>query len=157
MLNIMNDEEDCIVELCYHFWLLIKRRSGCRESPITRGDRKAGRSAYMEQLGSADSVLAIKLRTESCLQVYLPRSRYDLQLETMCCSVSDWRQKEHADDCPIDHLKRFLRVAKVLVKYFKEKLKIFLGILCWTVDQKLVTFGDANFIIHEIMKPWDVN
>ena len=54
-------------------FLVIKRRSGRRESPVIReGDKKAGRSAYMEQLGSADSVLAIKLRTESCLQVYLP-------------------------------------------------------------------------------------
>jgi len=139
-------------------YLVINRRSGRRESPVTReGDRKAGRSAYMEQLGSADSVLAIKLRTESCLQVYLPWSRYDLQLETMCCSVSDWRQKEHADDCPINHLRRFLPVAKVLVKYLKEKLKTFLGIFCWTVDQRLVTCGDANLIIDEIMKPWGVN
>ena len=53
--------------------LVTKRRSGRRESPVIReGDKKTGRSAYMEQLGSADIVLAIKLRTESCLQVYLP-------------------------------------------------------------------------------------
>ena len=59
--------------MCRVLFLVIRRRSGRRELPVTReGDRKAGRSAYMEQLGSADSVLAIKFRTESCLQVYLP-------------------------------------------------------------------------------------
>ena len=54
-------------------FLVIKRRSARRQSPVTREeDRKAERSAYIEQLGSADSVLAIKLRTVLCLQVYLP-------------------------------------------------------------------------------------
>ena len=54
-------------------FLVVKRRSGRRESPVTREEeRKAGRTAYMEQLGSVDSVLAIKLRTEPCLQVNLP-------------------------------------------------------------------------------------
>ena len=51
--------------------LVIKRRPGRRESPVTKeGDRKAGRSAYMEQLASADSVSAIHLRTES-MCIYL--------------------------------------------------------------------------------------
>ena len=30
----------------------------------------------------------------------------------------------------IDQLKKFFRIAKVLVKYCKEKLKMFLGIFC---------------------------
>ena len=51
-------------------FLVIIKRSGRRESPVTReGDRI---SAYMEQLGNAASVLAIKLRPDSCLQVFLP-------------------------------------------------------------------------------------
>ena len=56
---------------------------------IKEGDRKVGRSAYNEQSGSVEKVLAMEFRTESCLQVYLPCSRYILQLETMCCKVSD--------------------------------------------------------------------
>ena len=42
---------------------------------IRDGDSNAGRSAYIEQDGRPDNVFAIKLRTESCLQVYLPCSR----------------------------------------------------------------------------------
>ena len=42
--------------MCRVLFLVIRRRSGRREIPVTReGDRKAGRSAYMEQLGSADT------------------------------------------------------------------------------------------------------
>ena len=52
-------------------------------------DRKAGRSAYKEQSGSVEKALDIKFRTASCLQVYLPCSRYSLQLETMCCKVNN--------------------------------------------------------------------
>ena len=52
----------------------------------------------------------------------------------------------------MDHLKRFLWVAKVLVKYFREKLKMSLEIFCRTNDQRLVTFGDANLIIDEMIK-----
>ena len=54
-------------------YLVIKMRSGLREFPVIREeDRKAGRSAYKEQSGSVETVLAIKFRTESCLKVYLP-------------------------------------------------------------------------------------
>ena len=56
---------------------------------IKEGHIKAGRSAYNEQSESVERVLAIGIRTESCLQVYLPCSRYSLQLDTMCCKVSD--------------------------------------------------------------------
>ena len=65
---------------------------------IIEGNGKELRSAYSEQSGITGKDLAIKLRTESCLQVYLPCSRYILQLDTICCKVSDRRQKEHADD-----------------------------------------------------------
>ena len=59
--------------MCRVLILVTERKSGQRESPVTReGDRKAGKSAYMELRGGADSVLAIKFRTKSCLQVYLP-------------------------------------------------------------------------------------
>jgi len=54
----------------------------------TRG-YKSRKSAYNEQSVSVENVLAMEFRTESCLQVYLPCSRYGLQLETMCCKVSD--------------------------------------------------------------------
>ena len=46
--------------------LVAKRISGRKE-----GDRKAGRSAYNEQSGGVEKVLAMELWTESCLQVYL--------------------------------------------------------------------------------------
>ena len=49
--------------MCRVLFLVTRRRSGRSESPVIReGDRKAGRSTYMEQLGSADNVLAIKFR-----------------------------------------------------------------------------------------------
>ena len=67
-------------------------------SVIKEGDIKAGRSAYSEQSVSVENVLAMEFRIESCLQVYIPCYRYRLELETMCCKVSDCRQKEHADD-----------------------------------------------------------
>ena len=94
---------------------------------IKEGDVKAGRIAYDERSGSAEKILAIEFRTESCLQVYLPCSRYSLRLETMCCKVSDCRQKEHAE---MDHYEKFFLVANVFVKYFREKLKIFLNSFC---------------------------
>ena len=58
-------------------FLVIKKRSGRRESPVTRkGDRKVGRAAYKEQLGITANVLAMKLKTESCLHVqYICRDR----------------------------------------------------------------------------------
>ena len=55
---------------------------------IIEGDRKEVRSAYGEQSDITDNDLAIKLGTASCLQVYLPCSRYTLQLDAMCCKVS---------------------------------------------------------------------
>ena len=74
-------------------------RLGRKELPmIIEGDRKEVRSAYSEQSGITDKDLAIKLRTESYLQVYLPCLRYILQPDTICCEVSGLRQKEHADD-----------------------------------------------------------
>ena len=70
--------------------LVSKIRSGRKELPvIIEGDRKELRSAYSEQSGITDRDLAMKFRTESCLQVYLPCSRYILQLDTICCKVSD--------------------------------------------------------------------
>ena len=66
------------------------RRSGRKALPVIKEeDIKAERSAYNEQSVSVENVLAMEFRTESCLQVYLPCSRYSLQLEAMCCKVSD--------------------------------------------------------------------
>ena len=56
---------------------------------IKEMDRKVARSTYNEQSESVEKVLAMEFKTESCLQVYLLCSRYSLQLETMCCKVSD--------------------------------------------------------------------
>ena len=54
-------------------FVVIERRPSRRESPVSRErERKGERSAYVEQLGSADSVIAIQFRIELCLQVYLP-------------------------------------------------------------------------------------
>ena len=70
--------------------LVSEIRSGRKELPvIMAGDRKELRSAYSEQSSIIDKDLAIQLRTESCLQVYLLCSRYILQLDTICCKVSD--------------------------------------------------------------------
>ena len=79
---------------------------------------------------SDENVLARKRRTELCLQVYLPSSKYDLHLDITCCNASDWRQKEQFDDWEIANLQRFLRVGRVLLRYLIEKLKMFLGIFC---------------------------
>ena len=70
-----------------------------------------------------------KKRTELCFQVYLPSSKYDLQLDITCCNVSDWRQKEQLEDWEIAHLQRFLRVGRVLLRYLIEKLKIIIIII----------------------------
>ena len=72
------------------FSLVIMRRSGWKVLPVIKeGDIQAGRYVYNEQSVSMEDVLAMEFRTESCLQVYLPCSRCNLQLETMCCKVSD--------------------------------------------------------------------
>ena len=56
--------------------LVSKIRSGRKELPIViEGDREETRSAYSEQSGITYKDLAIKFRTESCLQVHLPCSR----------------------------------------------------------------------------------
>ena len=53
------------------FSLVTNRRSGQKALPrIIVRDRKAGRSAYSEQSGSVEKVLAMEFMTESCLQVY---------------------------------------------------------------------------------------
>ena len=57
----------------------------------------------------------MEVRTESFLQVYLPCSRYSLQLEAMCCKVSDGRQKEHADDGEMDHFEKFSELPMCLL------------------------------------------
>ena len=63
--------------------LVSKIRPGWKELPvIIEGDRKELRSAYSEQSGITDKDLAIKLRTESCLQVYLPSSVFKVHLAT---------------------------------------------------------------------------
>ena len=81
------------------FSLVMMKRSGRKALPVIKeGAIKAGKSAYDEQSVSVENVLAMEIRTDSCLQVYLPCSRYSLQLETMCYKVSDCRQKEYADD-----------------------------------------------------------
>ena len=78
------------------FSLVIMRRSGRKALPVIKeGDIKAGRSAYNEQSVSVENVLAMEFRTESCLQVYLPCSRYSLQLETMCCKVSGYNNNNN--------------------------------------------------------------
>ena len=70
---------------------------------------------------SDENVFAGK-RTELCLQVYLPSSKYDLQLDIACCNFSDWRQKEQLDDREIAHLQRFLRVERI-IKILDRKIK----------------------------------
>ena len=56
------------------FSLVIMRRLGRKALPVIKeGDIKAGRSAYNEQSGSVEKVLAMELRTESCLQVYFSK------------------------------------------------------------------------------------
>ena len=79
---------------------------------------------------SDENVFARKRRTELCLQVHLPSSKFDLQLDITCCNVSDWRQKEQLDDWEIAHVQRLLRVGRVLVRFVIEKLKMFLGMFC---------------------------
>ena len=96
-----------------------------------------------------------KRRTELWRQVYLPSSRYDLQLDTTCCKVSDWRKKEHVDDWEMNHLQMFLRMLRVLFRYFIEKFNMFLGKFCWTVDQKLLAFWHVSLRMDEMTKPWD--
>ena len=56
--------------------------------------------------------LAMKLSTESCLQVN--RFKYELQPATTCNKDSGFRQKEQSavEDKP--HFARFLRVGRVL-------------------------------------------
>ena len=74
-------------------------------------------------------MFARKRRTELCLQVYLPSSKYDLQLDITCCNVSDWRQKEQLDDWEMAHLQKFLQMGRALLRYLIEKLEMFLIIL----------------------------
>ena len=72
------------------FSLVIMRRSGRKALPVIKeGDVKVGRAAYNEQSVSVENILAMEITTESCLQVYISCSRYSLQLERMCCKVSD--------------------------------------------------------------------
>ena len=80
-----------VASTMYRMLLFLSKKSSVRkELPvIIEGDRKEVRSAYSEQSGITDKDLAIKLRTESCLQVYRPRSSYILQLDTICCTVSE--------------------------------------------------------------------
>ena len=67
-----------------------KMRSGLRESPVIKdGDGKEGKSAYNEAFLIDDIDLARYERTDLWCQVYLPSSRWDLQLDTMCWRVSD--------------------------------------------------------------------
>ena len=59
-------------------FLVVKRRPGRRESPVTRDrNRKAGRSAYMEQLESGGAL--VSLRLISCR-----RCRTSSNIETPC-------------------------------------------------------------------------
>ena len=49
-----------------------KIKSGRIESPANReGKRTVGKSTYKEQFGRTDSLLPMKLRHVSCLQIYL--------------------------------------------------------------------------------------
>ena len=76
-----------------------KKKVRTKESPVIKhGDRKEGRPAYTVHSLSDENAFAIERRTELCLQVNLPSSRYDLQLDTTCCTASDRRQKEQLDD-----------------------------------------------------------
>ena len=60
--------------------------------------------------------------------------------DVACCSVSDWRQKEHLDDWEMAHQQMFLRVGRVLLRYLIEKFKMFLGMFCSTIDQMPIKF-----------------
>jgi len=68
---------------------------------------------------------------------------------------SDWRQKEKLDHWESAHLQRFLWVGRALLRWFTEKLKMFLGKLCWTLDHKPFKFWHEFLITDEIAKPWD--
>jgi len=72
---------------------------------------------------SDENVLARKRRTELCLQVYLPSSRYDLQLDKTCCKVSDWRQKEQLDYGETAHLQSFFLSKKSVIKILYRKIE----------------------------------
>ena len=77
-------------------FLEIRIRSGRRESSVIRdGDRNAGRSAYTEQDGRPDNVFAIKLRTESCLQVYLLCSKVRFTTLKQCAVTSQTEGREN--------------------------------------------------------------
>ena len=67
--------------------LVSKIRSQRKELPVIIEGEEV-RSAFSKQSGTTEKALAIKFRTESCLQVCLPRSRYILQLDTISCKVS---------------------------------------------------------------------
>ena len=70
-------------------FLVIKRRPGRRESPVTRErDRKAGRSAYMEQLGSGGCSGVTEINQLQKLQNRAARIVTGSSFDTLCQPLS---------------------------------------------------------------------
>ena len=68
--------------------LVIKIRSRRRESAVIREcGRKVGRLAYKEKLEITDNVLAINIRSDSCLQVYICHDRGTICSRRRCVVV----------------------------------------------------------------------
>ena len=95
--------------ICKQLSFVVRSKSGRYLSPVTiEGLRNPGRStkSFLECLGCR-ILLAMKLSTESCLQV--KRFKYELQPATTCNKDSGLRQKKQSavEDKP--HFARFLR------------------------------------------------
>ena len=71
----------------------------------------------------------MKFKTELCLHVNLPSSRYVLHPEVTCKRDSGQQQKEQSADDESPHLTRFFRVGRELLIYRTVKLNIFFGSL----------------------------
>ena len=77
------------------------------EYPVMKlGDKNDWRSVDIEQLDKDERVFTREKSTELWCEVYLPSSRWTVQLETTYWRVSAFRQ-EHADDCEMVHVLRF--------------------------------------------------
>ena len=95
---------------------------------MTEGLTSPGRSTYSLDLSTLSRLDAMKFKTELCLQVNIPSSRYVLHPEITCKSNSGQQQKEQlADERP--YLTRFFRVGRELLIYRTVKLNIFFGSL----------------------------
>jgi len=144
----------CTFLLC----LLCKMRSCLKVSPLIKlGDGNEDRSAYIDQSVKCERLFERQKRTESCLQLYLPWSRYCLQPDTLCCKVSLCRQREQDSDSERNQLWGFFLVARVLFRYLTVKLNISLGKLCWTLENLKLVLKSEYFRIDETTKPFDNN